>query len=299
VLIFSYFISLLLKGRKMLKKTFLHIRGFKNPQKEQTLWKEGILNWDELLNSAKCPKKAKANQIPDWYLESNKALEEGDIDYFADRVPKAEHYRLALACPKETMFLDIETTGLYSQTDDITIIGWSLGGRFQVIVVGRDDPGQFLSDLSKAKALATFNGKAFDMKFIQRDFPKASFPKTHADLRFISKRAGFSGGQKYIERQIGLSRNCQIADGEEAVYLWYKYIRGKNTAQRKEALRQLIIYNHADIEGMKHIFDACLKKLSAQGLLPPVPLPKNPFGSLSVSLDFSNPDKFPFSLDLM
>ena len=45
-------------------------------------------------------------------------------------------------------------------------------------------------------------------------------------------------------------------EGESAPILWYKYRRGDKTA-----LKELVTYNHADIEGMKLIFDYAIEKI--------------------------------------
>ncbi len=43
--------------------------------------------------------------------------------------------------------------------------------------------------------------------------------------------------------------------GEAAPILWHEYRRGD-----KDAMKRLIEYNHADIEGMKWILDMCIKR---------------------------------------
>jgi uncharacterized protein YprB with RNaseH-like and TPR domain len=296
----------------MLKHSFLHIPGYKSVLKEKQLWEDGILTWEDLLalkrkDSVKTSfsskrKKASAKQqteMPQWYEESHQALSRGDVEYFAKRFPVAEHWRLAVSHPGDAMFLDIETTGLSCGFDKITLIGWSLNGRYNVIINGRDDPTDFLAALSKAKALVTFNGKCFDMKFIEREFGQGVGPTAHTDLRYICRRVGLTGGQKYIERCIGLVRNTTVSDGEEAVFLWTQYRYGRKTKVRQDALRNLIIYNHADVEGMKHIFDACLVKLSQANLLPPGQQQERIFNAFMTNYDFSDENNFPFSLALM
>ena len=59
------------------------------------------------------------------------------------------------------------------------------------------------------------------------------------------------GGQKKIEQEIGFQRNgiLQNLDGEKAPLLWFKYKSGD-----VKALKELIEYNHSDVEGMKWIF---------------------------------------------
>ena len=80
----------------------------------------------------------------------------------------------------------------------------------------------------------------------------------HVDLRYLAKRAGLTGGQKNIELSIGFERDTPLEgmSGAEAVGLWFDYKEGDQSA-----LRKLIRYNHADIEGMKYIFEQVVERL--------------------------------------
>jgi uncharacterized protein YprB with RNaseH-like and TPR domain len=274
----------------ILEHTFIHIRGLKTADKERALWERGIKNHEDLLRSGLLP--ASAGQA-DWYAQTKRAIAEGDHDYFAERLPRDQHYRVAMAFPKETAFLDIETTGLSRQYDQITIVGWSLGGDFKVMVYGRDDPLELTRDLGQAKALVTFNGKTFDVPFLNRSFTDLAIPKAHVDLRYLCKKVGLNGGQKSIEREIGLRRLEGDGDGRMAVALWYAYKGGRNDQSRKKALKDLIIYNFADVNAMKLIFDACLERLARRGHLPQHY--GDHFKPLSRRPDFEN--SFPFSLE--
>ncbi|MDR1578447.1 MAG: ribonuclease H-like domain-containing protein [Deltaproteobacteria bacterium] len=272
----------------MLKNTFIHIPGL-GSKREKDLWAKGVMTWDDL---AALPNP---RLDPNWRADSLKAWDAQDMDHFATKLPPKEHWRLAASFPAETIFVDIETTGFSADYDHITIIGWSLGGTFKVMVNGRDNPNSFLRDLAKSKAMVTFNGRCFDAKFLIRLFGANVLPTAHADLRFLCRVLGWSGGQKNIEAELGLTRQTHVQDGEEAVFLWNQYVHGRNPAQKKQALRDLIIYNHADIEGMKVIFDACLDRLAEAGL----PNQTGLFAALAATPDFSDPDRFPFSLDLL
>jgi predicted nuclease with RNAse H fold/dephospho-CoA kinase len=112
--------------------------------------------------------------------------------------------------------------------------------------------------LQSAKVIVTFNGSIFDLNFLRKTFPGIYMPSVHIDLRFFVRRVGLSGGQKKIEPEIGFKRPESVKEmsGESAPILWYKYRRGD-----KEALKQLISYNHADIEGMKWILDHSIGQL--------------------------------------
>jgi predicted nuclease with RNAse H fold/dephospho-CoA kinase len=131
--------------------------------------------------------------------------------------------------------------------------------------------------LKKAKAIVTFNGSLFDLKFLRKTFPYIYIPLVHIDLRFFVRRAGLSGGQKKIEPKIGFKRPKSVKQmsGESAPILWYKYRRGD-----KEALKQLIIYNHADIEGMKWILDYSIAQIYVRENIPDNIRPNIKFSNL-------------------
>jgi predicted nuclease with RNAse H fold/dephospho-CoA kinase len=153
---------------------------------------------------------------------------------------------VSLAKPAEVLFLDIETTGLSRYYDFITLVGYATGGVYCVHVAG-DDPGELKDALSKARTLVTFNGTLFDIPFLKQTFDGFPVPPRHIDLRYVAKRAGLTGGQKVIERELGIDyrKGLEDIDGAAAVLLWHRYLRGDVTA-----LRKLIDYNAADILGM-------------------------------------------------
>ncbi|MDR0548640.1 MAG: ribonuclease H-like domain-containing protein [Deltaproteobacteria bacterium] len=271
----------------MLKSTFIHLPGV-SVVKEKKLWAEGILTWEDLLKSP-----IPFSDDHNWYHESLKAYQSGDAAYFGARLDNGDHWRVAASYPTEVMFLDIETTG-FANYSMVTIIGWSIGGEFKVLVNGRDDPREFLADLARAKALVTFNGRAFDLRFLKALFSPERFTHCHADLMYLCRKLGLSGGQKAIEKALNLDREVS-GDGYEAAILWYKYHERGKTLARQRALRDLIVYNHADVEGLKVIFDACLLFLAKEGR----PVPTNLFAPLATSPDFTDLNNFPFSLELM
>jgi len=174
--------------------------------------------------------------------------------FFAKSLPTSDYFRVLLDFPENVLFLDIETTGLSVYYDIITIVGWSLGTEYGVYINSGDET-PLRHALSQAKALVTFNGSMFDLKFIDKHFNSPSLPVLHLDLRFFTKRVGLSGGQKAIEEKLGFGRKANIKGmlGEAAPILWHKYRRGD-----QGAMKRLIQYNHADIEGMKYILDKAI-----------------------------------------
>ncbi len=155
------------------------------------------------------------------------------------------------------LFLDIETTGLSRYYDEVTIVGWLMDGVYQAYIAG-DDPEPLLAALRAASALVTFNGTLFDLPFLRKSFPGMSLPEAHADLRFLGRRAGLTGGQKAIEKELGICERQGIEelDGAQAVLLWHRYLRGN-----EESLKRLIAYNRADVVSMRDILDEVLYRL--------------------------------------
>ena len=189
--------------------------------------------------------------------ESEEALAKEDVKFFRERLPRREYYRIAASFPDRCVFLDIETTGLSRYYDQVTLVGWSTGSRYEVLI----DPTETVQlehDLSDQPILITFNGTLFDLPFLASRFDTDWSAVTHVDLRYVARRAGLTGGQKKIEVAIGVERETRLdgVSGAEAVGLWFDYKGGSLSA-----LRKLVRYNHADIEGMKFIFERVIGEL--------------------------------------
>ena len=248
----------------MLKNTFIHLPGV-GRKKELALWEAGILTWDDYEKAF--PRQAHLfsdhyHEIESALEKSREALKSGDLDFFAERLPKNEHYRIALAKPHDTLFLDIETTGLSLHYDVITLVGASYDDRYECFISGTDKK-HIRRLLERAKCLVTFNGTLFDLKFIEKEFEGIRLPKAHVDLRYLCRRIGLTGGQKAIETEIGLRRPEEIESvvGERAPLLWHYYRMGN-----REPGMLLVEYNHADVEGMKSILDHAVGKVTRSDL---------------------------------
>ena len=141
--------------------------------------------------------------------------------------PLDRRFATALADPKKVLFLDVETTGLSWFYDELTIVGWAMDDAYYLHIAG-DDPQLLVRALRAAHTLITFNGTLFDLRFLKKTFGQIELPPVHIDLRYLAKRAGLVGGQKAIERTIGLPKRAgfEDMDGAEAVLLWHRYLRG-------------------------------------------------------------------------
>ncbi len=243
----------------MLQKTFCHIKGI-SAAAEQALWDRGIQHWDTFLSQADLLddiSKNKKDKIKEELSISKQALAEKNLHYFKTTLPTKEHWRLAPL--GKIAFVDIETTGLSKWSDQITVLGIYDGTSAHVYVQGKD--------LIKAKdklkefdIIVTFNGKQFDLPFIEHYFSE-QYDFIHLDLRYMLKELGYQGGLKLIERQLGINRasTIQNVDGFEAVNLWYRYKRGNI-----EALNQLVEYNKQDIVSLKFLLEHYLERKQKQ-----------------------------------
>jgi uncharacterized protein YprB with RNaseH-like and TPR domain/predicted nuclease with RNAse H fold/dephospho-CoA kinase len=246
----------------VLENTFIHLPGV-GLKKERNLWRLGIRTWDDFEKRFLAQRSffvGTADEALIRTLEASRvALKRRNYDFFAERLPRREHYRIALADPKSTVFLDIETTGLSLYYDSTTLIGADNSAKYHFYSRG-NDISVIERVLSKAKCIITFNGGAFDLRFLQKEFPQIRLPKAHVDLRFFGLTAGLRGSQKHIEQQLGFSRPDDIHGmlGWTAPLLWYRYCRGDIEAGKK-----LVEYNYYDIEGMKFIFDRLIDKIFA------------------------------------
>lgn len=145
-------------------------------------------------------------------------------------------------------YLDIETTGLCSFYDDITVIGICLanGSDKSVIqLVGGDATrSNLLRNLRCVDTIYTYNGSRFDLPFISSRLGvnlKEHFH--HRDLMHDCWRNDLYGGFKAVERQLGISRRLAGIGGAEAVTLWWRY----QAKHDKKALDLLLEYNKEDV----------------------------------------------------
>lgn len=169
----------------------------------------------------------------------------------------------AIDSGRSILFLDIETTGLSRYYDEVTLVGYMSDGRYGVHIAG-DDPTPLLDALAGADTLVTFNGTLFDVPFLRQTFDTPRVPESHIDLRYAARRHGLAGGQKAIERALGIDARggLEDIDGAEAVLLWHRYLRGDMTA-----LDRLIRYNLADVWAMTAILDHVIDQVEHRDLL--------------------------------
>lgn len=151
-------------------------------------------------------------------------------------------------------YIDIEATGLNRHQYGLTVVGVCVEqGRsrevlqFYYATLTRKN---ILDAVRHAEVLYTFNGERFDLPFIELHLGLNLAKRLeHRDLMFHCWDCGLWGGQKAVERQLGIGRKTAGLDGADAVDLWFDYKENGNT----RALRKLLKYNAEDVTNLAHI----------------------------------------------
>jgi uncharacterized protein YprB with RNaseH-like and TPR domain len=175
-------------------------------------------------------------------------------------VRRGEHWRLFPELRSEARYIDIETTGL-EPGDVITVVGVSDG--HSTCVLARDaglSARALAALLADARLLVTFNGTGFDLPRLRAAFPGLPWDLPHFDLAVEGRAVGLHGGLKAVERALGLTRprDLQGVSGLEAARLWRDHLAGDG-----RALRRLVRYCRADVEGLVHLAPRIHRRLAA------------------------------------
>jgi len=232
----------------MLQNTFMHIQSI-GKVTEQRLWEAGLSDWDAFADDISIPLSGKRKYFLQKGIdESRYHLNQNNPGFFSRFLPANQSWRFFPEFRNSTVYLDIETTGLDRQYQSITTIALYDGREVKTYVHGRnlDD---FIDEIYKYKVIVTYNGKCFDIPFIEGFF---NIRLNHAqiDLRYILHSLGFRGGLKCSERQLGLDRgDLRDVDGFFAVLLWDEFVK---TGSR-QTLETLLAYNVQDAVSLENL----------------------------------------------
>ena len=244
----------------MLEQTFIHIPGI-GQKTERELWQNGITSWkdfDGFLSRPAPIGSALRHRLEKFIPESFRAIKRKDAAFFTRLSRLGEAWRLFPEFADECVFLDIETTGLSPVFDTVTMVGLFDGRRYEVFIDGQNLQ-ELPNRLKKYCVVVTFNGAGFDLRFLKITFPDLELPPIHIDLRRVTRRLGYRGGLKSIEKEFGISRDASVEDvnGFDATVLWSRYLRGD-----RAALQKLVTYNTEDVVHLKAIMEMAYDKLS-------------------------------------
>ena len=228
----------------MLQNSFQHIPGI-GEKTELDLWNAGLTHWQQVAGFLSLPPR-KLETIARHIRESQRQLEAGNPGYFSDLLPPNSHWRLFPEFRNATAYLDIETTGLEMDNAEITTIALYDGKEIRHYVQGRNLDA-FTRDIKAYSQVITYNGKTFDVPFIEGYF-NIKMNHAHIDLRYVLKSLGYGGGLKRCEKALGIQRgDLDGVDGFFAVLLWQDYQRNGN----EKALETLLAYNIEDVVNLE------------------------------------------------
>jgi uncharacterized protein YprB with RNaseH-like and TPR domain/predicted nuclease with RNAse H fold len=241
----------------MLDRTFVHIPGV-GPATERSLWALGIKSWADIGDGASLPvRRGVAKNIREYVPRSRDALENRNAAFFSHLTSIGEAWRMFEAFSDNCVYLDIETTGLSPVFNTITVVGLYDGTDYRVFIDGQN-LGDLPAVLKKYSVAVTYNGSQFDLRFLKAVFPNIQLPAVHIDLRWVTRRLGFSGGLKNVEAALGLIRPSAVrkVTGFDATVLWSKYLRGDD-----KALDLLVQYNTQDVVNLKAIMEQSYQRM--------------------------------------
>jgi hypothetical protein len=232
----------------MLKNTFIHIPGV-GVKTEKRLWNSGILDWNNFIETFpdSLPQR-RITQLKTYIRESIDHLETGNPKYFEELLPSNLHWRLFSEFRHSTAYLDIETTGIKMWGFEITTITL-YDGESIFNYVKDQNLDDFEKDIKKYEVIVTYNGKTFDIPFIE-SYLNIYLTQAHIDLRYILASLGYGGGLKSCEQQLEIARpDLEDVDGYFAIFLWDDFQRNKN----QKALETLLTYNMHDTVNLEKL----------------------------------------------
>lgn len=245
----------------MIRNTFSILNGI-GEKLERHLWREGILTWDDFIESGEINliNRERKTVFDESLSVAAAHLDRRDATFFAKTVKRREHWRFFETFRNEAVCLDIETNGFQPERGGyVTVVGIYDGYDSRALVSGENLNAENLNrELSGYKCLITYYGASFDIPFLLRTLPGVRFDIPHFDLCHAAKRLGINGGLKKLEVLLGIERDEIVKgmDGYDAVKLWELARRGNG-----EAKRLLMRYNREDTVNLMQIADILYQRL--------------------------------------
>ena len=165
----------------------------------------------------------------------------------------------------DSLFFDIETTGLSPDISAITVIGCCDGDGECIQWFNEDGLSQkeilseFLTYCKNRKTLISFNGASFDLPFLlakaqEYGLTDTLSPMEHLDLYRELRRCRhlFPFGrfrQKNFEKYLGFSRKDSLS-GKQVIKTYQSWLETGDNALRE----QVLLHNREDLLGLRAVF---------------------------------------------
>ena len=235
------------------ENSFIGVDGV-GEQTERSIWEQGVTHWDGFEPRVVGGKRG--DRIASFIDEGRDRLAAADVGFFDGAFPSGERWRLYQTFPDQTCFFDIETTGLDQHRNQVTTVSLHQDGDTRTLVAGDDlTAANLRAAFADADLLVTFNGKRFDVPFLEANFD-VDLQRPHLDLMYTCKQLGLSGGLKQVEQDVGIERDRPDISGRDAVRLWREHEQG-----RDGALDTLVSYNREDTVNLRTLADEVTRQL--------------------------------------
>ena len=234
----------------MIRRSFVFLPGIGRAT-EKRIWSKGATTWSEFLSCDRLAgfSKKRKDDLDLRLTEAQRYLDDKRSEYFCGLLPSTEQWRLFDELRSGAAYLDIESDGV-GPGSIVTMVGILHRGKMTTLVRGQGlNQAAIKEALEGVQMMVTFNGSSFDLPMIEHEFPFTVPRVPHYDLRHVCPKAGYHGGLKSVEQQIGIFRPQEIeyVTGEQAVYLWHLWSRKGN----QNALNLLTRYNAEDVKNLE------------------------------------------------
>lgn len=223
---------------------FEHCPGI-GPGRVRSLHQAGFHTWGDCIHRQHdLPLKGNLKQhFIEFLHQSQDHLNNDDLVWLITHFPQRHHWRILKRYFHKAVFFDIETTGLSSYDNIVTVAAALENNKLEIFTEGYN-LADFLEYIDSRELVVSFNGKCFDIPFLERVFHIPGFTVPHIDLRWVAWHAGFKGGLKVIEREMGIIRPGHLldVDGFEALNLYWQWHAGD-----EDSGYQLVQYCAADV----------------------------------------------------
>jgi uncharacterized protein YprB with RNaseH-like and TPR domain len=241
-------------GNLRVENSFIGVDGV-GERTERSLWEAGVTHWDDFDGEALGD--VRAERVRTFIEAGRDAVAAGDVAFFEAAFPGGERWRCWRTFRDRACVFDIETTGLDPDRAVVTTVTVHRDGETRTLVRGDDLTDDALrAAFADADLLVSFNGKRFDVPFLENHFD-VELDLPHLDCMHVARKAGLSGGLSGVEAALGIDRELPDVGGRDAVRLWHAHEAG-----RDGALEKLVRYNREDVTNLPVVLDRVIERLT-------------------------------------